>query len=66
MTLEISCVTNSGELDLEIESGNGKDIFEKDDIRTGTFEVKADSVGMYKVHFECDDHTGSFWIRPKE
>lgn len=66
MTLEITCVTNSGELDLEIESGNGKDIFEKDDIRTGTFEVKADSVGMYKVHFECDDHTGSFWIRPKE
>ena len=65
MTLEISCVTNSGELDLEIESGNGKEIFEKDDIRTGTFEVKADSVGMYKVHFECDDHTGSFWIRPK-
>lgn len=66
MTLEISCVTNSGELDLEIESGNGKEIFEKDDIRTGTFEVKADSAGMYKVHFECDDHTGSFWIRPKD
>lgn len=66
MTLEITCETINGELDLEIESGNGKDIFEKDDIRTGTFEVKADSIGMYKVHFECDDHTGSFWIRPKE
>lgn len=66
MTLEITCETINGELDLEIESGNGKDIFEKDDIQTGTFEVKADSVGMYKVHFECDDHTGSFWIRPKE
>lgn len=63
MTLEISCVTISGELNMEIE--NQKDIFEKDDIGTGTFEVIADSVGMYTVHVECDNHTGSFWIRPK-
>ena len=64
MTLEISCVTTSGELDLKIK--NQKDIFEKYDIQTGTVEVKADSVGMYRVYVDCDDHTGNFWIRPKD
>lgn len=62
----ISCVTESGELDLEIEDDRGKEIFEKDDIRTGEYEVKIKSSGTYRVSFDCEDHTGSFWISPKE
>lgn len=64
--LVISCVTESGELDLEIEDDRGKDVFEKDEIRTGEYEVKIKSPGTYRVHFDCEDHTGSFWISPKK
>lgn len=66
MVLVVSCVTESGEMDLEIEDDRGKEIFERDDIRTGEYEVKADSPGTYRVYFDCEDHTGSFWIRPKK
>jgi len=65
MALSISCETESGELDLEIENERGEEIFEKDDIRTGTYVVNAGSAGIYTVHFDCENHTGSFWIRPK-
>lgn len=64
-TLVISCVTEHGELDLEIEDENGKEIFDKDAIRTGEYEVKIKSPGIYRVYFDCEDHTGSFWISPK-
>lgn len=64
--LVISCVTESGELDLEIEDENGKEIFEKDDIRTGEYEVKLKSSGTYRVTFDCENHIGSFWISPRE
>lgn len=64
--LVISCVTEHGELDLEIEDENGKELFDKDDIRTGEYEVKIKSPGIYSVHVDCEDHTGSFWISPKE
>ena len=66
MTLVVSCVTESGELDLEIENEMGKEIFEKDDIRTGDYEVTVKQAGVYRVSFECENHTGSFWIRPRE
>lgn len=62
----ISCVTERGELDLEIEDDRGKEIFEKDNIRTGEYEVIIKSSGTYRVSFDCEDHTGSFWISPKE
>lgn len=64
--LVISCVTESGELDLDIEDDRGKEIFEKDNIRTGEYEVIIKSSGTYRVSFDCEDHTGSFWISPKE
>lgn len=66
MTLVVSCVTESGELDLEIENERGKEIFEKDDIRTGEYEVIVKQAGTYRVCFDCEDHTGSLWIRPKK
>lgn len=64
--LVVSCVTERGELDLEIENDRGKEIFEKDHIRTGEYEVIVKSSGTYSVSFDCEDHTGSFWISPKE
>lgn len=66
MVISISCVTESGELDLEIKDVRGRKVFDKEDIRTGDYEVKIDSAGIYKVCFEADDHTGSFWIKAKE
>lgn len=66
VTLTLSCVTKEGELDMEIEDKYGEEIFEEEDIRTGDYEVRIDSPGKYRVSCEMDDHTGSFWIRPKE
>lgn len=66
IVLVVSCVTESGELDLEIENEKEKEIFEKDHIRTGDYEVAVDRAGTYRVCFDCEDHTGSLWIRPKE
>lgn len=66
VTLIVSCVTEDGELDMEIEGSHGEEVFEKEDIRTGDYEVKIDSPGTYRVFCEMDDHTGSFWIRPKK
>lgn len=64
--LVVSCVTERGELDLEIEDERGEDIFERDELRTGEYEVKIKSAGTYRVYFDCENHTGSFWISPKE
>ncbi len=66
VTLTLSCVTKEGELDMEIEGEHGEEIFEKEDMQTGDYEVKIDSRGTYRVSCEMDDHTGSFWIRPKK
>ena len=51
---------------MEIEGEHGEEIFEKEDMQTGDYEVKIDSRGTYRVSCEMDDHTGSFWIRPKK
>lgn len=66
VTLIVSCVTEDGELDMEIEDKYGEEIFEEEDIQTGDYEVRIDSPGTYRVSCEMDDHTGSFWIRPKK
>ncbi len=65
VTLVLSFVTESGELDMEIENERGDEVFEKEDIGTGEYEIKIDTPGTYRVSYEMDDHTGSFWIRPK-
>ncbi len=66
VTLIVSCVTEEGELDMEIEDERGEEIFEKEDMRTGDYEVRIDSPGTYRISCEMDEHTGSFWIRPKK
>ena len=49
MTLVISCETKRGELDLEIEDERGREIFERDEIPTGEYEVKIKDPGTYSV-----------------
>lgn len=66
MVLEIACVTESGKLDMEIEGEDGEKIFCESDIQTESFEVNVTSPGTYKVIIQAKQHTGSFWIEPRE
>lgn len=66
MTLSISCVTESGKLDMEINSDDGEKIFSESDIQTENFEVKINSSGTYKVTIQAEKHTGSFGIEPQK
>ncbi len=38
MVLDITCVTESGRLDMEITNGNGEKIFSESDIQTENFQ----------------------------
>lgn len=66
MVLVITCVTESGRLDMEIESDDGEKIFSESDIQTENFEVNTNSSGTYKVLIQAKNHTGSFWIEPQK
>ncbi len=66
MVLDITCVTESGKLDMEITSGDGEKIFSESDIQTENFEVNINSLGTYKVIIRAKEHTGSFWIEPQK
>ncbi len=63
--LSISCVTESGKLDMEIKSDDGEKIFGESNIQTEDFEVNTDSPGTYKVIIQAKNHTGGFWIKPQ-
>ncbi len=62
--LDITCVTESGNLDIEITSSDGETIFSESDIQTESFEVGINSSGTYEVMMQAKEHTGSFWIEP--
>ncbi len=49
MVLNITCVTESGKLDMEITNGDGEKIFSESDIQAENFEVNINSSGTYKV-----------------
>ncbi len=63
--LTISCETESGTLDMEIQDPDGKSVFDQKDIQTGEYEAGAPSAGTYTVTVQAKDHTGNFWITPK-
>lgn len=63
--LLITCVTESGKLDMKITDDDGQKIFEENDIPTEDFTVDINSSGTYKVIIQAEKHTGSFWITPK-
>ncbi len=64
MVLAVTCVTESGKLDMEIMNGDGEKIFSESDIQTENFEVNINSSGTYKVIIQAKEHTGSFWLEP--
>ena len=66
VVLTITCVTESGRLDMKIESDDGEDVFNESDIQTENFEVNIASSGTYKVTIQAQKHTGSFWIEPQK
>lgn len=66
MELSVSCETDSGTLDMKIEGGDGKSVFDREDLRTGEYEASAPSAGTYTVTVQAKDHTGGFWISPSE
>ena len=66
MVLSITCVTESGKLDMEIERNDGEKIFSESDIQTEKFEVNINSSGTYNVVIQAKKHTGSFWIEPQK
>jgi|GEM_PF-6456521 len=65
MVLLITCVTESGKLDMKITDDGGQKIFEENDVPTEGFTVDINSPGTYKVIIYAEKHTGSFWITPK-
>jgi len=66
MVLDITCVTESGKLNMEIIGEDGKKIFNESNIQTENFEVNINSSGTYKVIIQAKKHTGSFWIEPQK
>ncbi len=66
MTLTVTCVTESGKLDMEIKDDDGEKIFSKSDIQTENFEVNVNSSGTCTVIIHAENHTGSFWIQPQK
>lgn len=65
MVITISCVTESGQIDMEIEDKNGNSFFDENDMQTGSFDVDLNEAGTYTVMIQADRHTGSFQIAPK-
>lgn len=62
--LTVSCETESGTLDMEIEGPDGKSIFDQRELQTGEYEASAPSAGTYTVTVHAEGHTGNFWITP--
>ena len=56
--------TNSGSISVSVYDKSGNTVFEKDDIKTSTFEIEV--AGEVKVHIEADNHRGSFNIKTTE
>lgn len=66
MTIVVSCITKSGNLDIIIENSSGKKYFEGSNMKTGDFEVELDKTGTYTVTIQADNHTGGFEISSKD
>lgn len=63
-TLHIEVITESGNISIEIKDASGNIIFEKDNIKTTTFDVKIP--GKVVVRIRADNHKGSFNIEATE
>ena len=59
--MEVTVVTEKGEIDITVLDSNGEEIFEIDDAKTGTYEFSAE--GKIKITVKAKDHHGSFEIK---
>ena len=59
--MEVTVVTEKGEIDITVLDSNGEEIFEIDDAKTGTYEFTA--FGKIKIEVEADSHKGNFEIK---
>ena len=66
MVIVVSCVTESGKMNMEIKDSNGNKLFDEKDMKTETFDVNISEAGTYTVTIQANNHTGSFQIAPKK
>ena len=59
--MEISVVTEKGEINITVFDSNGEEIFEIDDAKTGTYDFTAS--GKIKIKVKADSHKGNFEIK---
>lgn len=59
--MEVTVVTEKGEIDITVFDSNGEEVFEIDDAKTGTYEFTAS--GKIKIKVEADSHKGNFEIK---
>ena len=64
MELSLSCITESGTLNMWIEDASGRKIFNEKDIRTDDYTVSIDKAGTYTVFLKAKYYYGSFVITP--
>lgn len=62
--LSISCVTESGRMDMSITDADGNVYFSEVDIQTGNYKTKSVEPGTYLIIIQADQHRGSFSVKP--
>lgn len=63
--VEVDITTESGKIDLYIESDKGETIYEGHSLETQNFTVNISDSGKYKVRLEAKNHKGSYTIKWK-
>ncbi len=64
MELVISCVTESGRLDISIVDDSQNPYFDQSDIVTGEYTADISEAGTYTIILKADNHVGSLTIKP--
>lgn len=64
MELVISCVTESGRLDISIVDDSQNVCFDQSDIVTGEYTADIRAAGTYTIILKADYHVGSLTIKP--
>ena len=59
--MEITVVTEKGEIDITVLDSSGEEIFKMDDAKTGTYDFTAS--GKIKIKVEANSHKGNFEIK---
>ncbi len=60
--VNVSVVTDKGELSIKITNEDGKTFYQGDEMSTSDFDVILDEEGKYTVNVQADKHSGSYNI----